>query len=956
MSLILVWRFDAANPDFQFVEKAAWLASGITYHMGVDGISLPFVILTTALMPFCIVASWKSITVRVREYMMAFLLLETLMVGTFSALDLVLFYLFFEGGLIPMFLIIGVWGGPRRVYASFKFFLYTLLGSVLMLLAIMALYWNAGTTDIPTLMHTAVPRNLQKWAWLAFFASFAVKMPMWPVHTWLPDAHVEAPTAGSVILAAILLKMGGYGFLRFSLPMFPLASHDFAPLIFTLSVIAIVYTSLVALMQEDMKKLIAYSSVAHMGFVTMGIFAGTMQGVAGGVFQMISHGIVSGALFLCVGIVYDRMHTREIAAYGGLVNRMPLYALVFMVFTMANVGLPGTSGFVGEFMTLLGTFKVSIPTAFFATFGVILSAGYALWLYRKVVFGPLTKPSLASIKDLTFREGLTLFPLVALTILFGVYPKPVLDMSAASVQQLVNNYNAAMTAVKAAALDASNGHAHHELPDCRLSVAAGAAGAGARRRRHGAADARGLSRRGGDARGHDAVDPAPGRHRRSGADAAGRQARHLRRQLHRRRLCPLPEGPGPDRLGGDADPVDGIPVQSVAAASSNMRSWSLLSTLGMMVLISAGDLIMLYLGLELMSLALYVVAASNRDNAKSTEAGLKYFVLGALSSGMLLYGASLIYGFTGTVGFAGIAAAAKAGNTGIVFGLVFLLAGLCFKVSAVPFHMWTPDVYEGAPTPVTAFFASAPKVAALAVFTRVALTAFPGHRAAMAADHRVRRDRLDGARLVCRDRAEEHQATDGLFLDRPYGLCAGRPCRRHRRGRAGRADLYRDLCGDDARLLRHHPGHEAQRPGVEEIKRFRGPVAHQSAARLLLRDAAVLACRHSAARRLLRQMVRVRRRDQGRSVHARRGRRALQRRGRVLLSLHHQGDVFRRAGRQARSDARRIAHGAGGRGLFNIFFFVYPGPLVSVRPRRIVLGRMIPKSGAVFGEDHVQPT
>jgi NADH-quinone oxidoreductase subunit M len=452
VSLLLVWRFDPSVTDFQFVEKTSWLASGITYHMGVDGISLPFVILTTALMPFCIIASWKSVTMRVREYMMAFLILEALMIGTFSALDLVLFYLFFEGGLIPMFLIIGVWGGPRRVYASFKFFLYTLLGSVLMLLAIMALYWNAGTTDIPTLMHTAVPRSLQTWAWLAFFASFAVKMPMWPVHTWLPDAHVEAPTAGSVILAAILLKMGGYGFLRFSLPMFPLASHDFAPLIYSLSVIAIIYTSLVALMQEDIKKLIAYSSVAHMGFVTMGIFAGTIQGVAGGVFQMISHGIVSGALFLCVGVVYDRMHTREIAAYGGLVNRMPLYALVFMVFTMANVGLPGTSGFVGEFMTLLGTFRVSIPTAFFATLGVILSACYALWLYRKVVFGALVKPSLMSIKDLTPRECLTLFPLVALTIFFGVYPKPVLDMSAASVQQLVNNYASAVTAVKAVAL------------------------------------------------------------------------------------------------------------------------------------------------------------------------------------------------------------------------------------------------------------------------------------------------------------------------------------------------------------------------------------------------------------------------------------------------------------------------------------------------------------------------
>ena len=452
VSLILVWRFDPAQTDFQFVEKTSWLATGTTYHMGVDGISLPFVILTTALMPLCIIASWKAITSRVREYMMAFLILEALMVGTFCALDLVLFYLFFEGGLIPMFLIIGVWGGPRRVYASFKFFLYTFLGSVLMLLAIMALYWNGNTTDIPTLMHTTVPRSLQTWAWLAFFASFAVKMPMWPVHTWLPDAHVEAPTAGSVILAAILLKMGGYGFLRFSLPMFPLASHDFTPLIYSLSVIAIIYTSLVALMQEDMKKLIAYSSVAHMGFVTMGIFAGTMQGVAGGVFQMISHGIVSGALFLCVGIVYDRMHTREIAAYGGLVNRMPLYAMVFMVFTLANVGLPGTSGFIGEFMTLIGTFNVSVPTVVFATTGVILSAAYALWLYRKIVFGALVKPSLATMKDMTFRECLTLFPLVALTLLFGVYPKPVLDMSAASVQQLVNNYATAVTAVKAAAL------------------------------------------------------------------------------------------------------------------------------------------------------------------------------------------------------------------------------------------------------------------------------------------------------------------------------------------------------------------------------------------------------------------------------------------------------------------------------------------------------------------------
>jgi NADH-quinone oxidoreductase subunit M len=444
--LLLASRFDAASAEFQFVEKKPWLAGTITYHMGVDGISLPFVILTAALMPLCILASWRVIETRVKEYMVAFLVLQTLMIGTFCALDLVLFYLFFEGGLIPMFLIIGVWGGPRRVYASFKFFLYTLLGSVLMLLAIIAMYDQAGTTDIAALLRHGFPPTLQKWAWLAFFASFAVKMPMWPVHTWLPDAHVEAPTAGSVILAAILLKMGGYGFLRFSLPMFPAASVDFAPLVFALSVVAIVYTSLVALAQEDMKKLIAYSSVAHMGFVTMGIFAATTQGIAGGIFQMISHGIVSGALFLCVGVVYDRMHTREIAAYGGLVNRMPLYAAAFMVFTLANVGLPGTSGFIGEFLTLLGTFKINTSVAIFATLGVILSAAYALWLYRKVIFGRLEKPSLAAIRDLGPREIVILVPLVALTILFGVWPKPVLDMSAASVTALIDNYHHALAA------------------------------------------------------------------------------------------------------------------------------------------------------------------------------------------------------------------------------------------------------------------------------------------------------------------------------------------------------------------------------------------------------------------------------------------------------------------------------------------------------------------------------
>ena len=441
---LLIWvNFDKANPGFQFIEERAWLGP-IKYKLGVDGISMLFVILTTFLMPLCILASWESVETRVKEYMIAFLVLETLMIGVFVALDMMLFYLFFEAGLIPMFIIIGVWGGKRRIYASFKFFLYTLLGSVLMLLAMMAMWWHAGTTDITVLLETNFPAKMQWWLWLAFFASFAVKMPMWPVHTWLPDAHVEAPTAGSVILAGILLKMGGYGFLRFSMPMFPIASADLAPLVFALSVIAIVYTSLVALVQEDMKKLIAYSSVAHMGFVTMGIFTFTRQGVDGAIFQMLSHGLVSAALFLCVGVVYDRLHTREISAYGGLAERMPIYATVFMVFTMANVGLPGTSGFVGEFLTLIGAFRANTWVAFFATSGVILSAAYALYLYRRVVFGALEKPSLKALADMNAREIFVLAPLVILTILFGFYPAPILDVTAASVQKLVTNYETAV--------------------------------------------------------------------------------------------------------------------------------------------------------------------------------------------------------------------------------------------------------------------------------------------------------------------------------------------------------------------------------------------------------------------------------------------------------------------------------------------------------------------------------
>ena len=443
LSVVLVAQFNPKDNGFQFVEEIPWFA-GLYYRMGVDGISVLFVLLTAFLMPICIVASWKSIEKRVLEYLIAFLILETLVIGVFCALDLVLFYIFFEFGLVPMFLIIGIWGGQRRVYAAFKFFLYTLLGSVLMLAAILFMIGSAHTSSIPELMTYHFSPAVQTWLWLAFFASFAVKMPMWPVHTWLPDAHVEAPTAGSVILAGILLKLGGYGFMRFSLPMFPDASHHFAPLVFGLSVVAIVYTSLVAFRQVDIKKLIAYSSVAHMGFVTMGIFSGTVTGEQGALYQMLSHGVISGALFLCVGVVYDRMHTREIAFYGGLVNRMPWYAATFMLFTMGNVGLPGTSGFVGEILTMTGTYGVSTWTFFIAATGVILSAVYALNLYRAVIFGTITNPKLEAITDLDWREVAIFAPLVAGTLALGVYPGAVFNLTQASIDHLVSAYHLAI--------------------------------------------------------------------------------------------------------------------------------------------------------------------------------------------------------------------------------------------------------------------------------------------------------------------------------------------------------------------------------------------------------------------------------------------------------------------------------------------------------------------------------
>ena len=440
LALFLWYSFDKNTADFQFIEEANWINRFIRFKFGIDGISILFIVLTAFITPICIISCISSIKKRLKEFLIAILVLETFMIGVFCSLDLVIFYLFFEAGLIPMFLIIGMWGGPKRVYAAFKFFLFTLLGSVLMLVAIISIYWITGTTDVVQIYEIKIPVEFQYLLWLAFFSSFAVKMPMWPVHTWLPDAHVEAPTAGSVILAAILLKMAGYGFLRFSIGMFPIASEYFIPLIYTLSIIAIIYTSLVALMQEDMKKLIAYSSVAHMGFVTLGIFTFTKQGIEGSIFQMLSHGIISAALFLCVGVLYDRVHSRLINSYGGIVNILPKYAFVFAIFMLGSLGLPGTSGFIGEILVLLGAFQKSFLAAILASIGIILGAAYMLWLYKRVVFGKLEKKELLELKDLNYSETVILFSLAILTLVFGFYPNLILDTIHVSVDNLISDY------------------------------------------------------------------------------------------------------------------------------------------------------------------------------------------------------------------------------------------------------------------------------------------------------------------------------------------------------------------------------------------------------------------------------------------------------------------------------------------------------------------------------------
>jgi len=440
LSLFLWFSFDVSSEKFQFVEESNWISGLIKFKLGIDGISILFIVLTAFIIPICIISCINSVKNRVKEFLIAILILETFMIGVFCSLDLVIFYLFFEAGLIPMFLIIGVWGGPKRVYSAFKFFLYTLLGSVLMLVAIISIYWITGTTDITQIYEIKIPKEFQYLLWLAFFSSFAVKMPMWPVHTWLPDAHVEAPTAGSVILAAILLKMAGYGFLRFSIPLFPVASEYFIPLIYLLSIIAIIYTSLVALMQDDMKKLIAYSSVAHMGYVTLGIFTFNQQGIEGSIYQMISHGLISAALFLCVGVVYDRLHSRMISSYGGVVNHLPKYSFIFIIFILGGLGLPGTSGFIGEFLVLVGVFQKNYLVALLASIGVILGAAYMLWMAKRVIFGQVNNPKISSLKDLNFAEGSILSILAICVIFFGFYPEPLINTMSVSVNNLINNY------------------------------------------------------------------------------------------------------------------------------------------------------------------------------------------------------------------------------------------------------------------------------------------------------------------------------------------------------------------------------------------------------------------------------------------------------------------------------------------------------------------------------------
>ncbi len=825
---------------------------------------------------------------RVREYMIAFLVLETMMVGAFAATDFLVFYMFFEGLLIPMYIIIGVWGGPRRVYASFKFFLYTLAGSVLMLLALLAMWFQAGTTDIATLMHTPFSNTMQTWLFVAFLASFAVKVPMWPVHTWLPDAHVEAPTAGSVILAGVLLKMGGYGFLRFSVPMLPHASQQFAPLMFALGVIAVIYTSLVAIAQTDMKKLIAYSSVAHMGLVVIGTFTFNIQGIEGAMLQMLSHGIVSAALFLCVGVVYDRMHTREIARYGGLGDRMPGYALDLPVLHHGQHGPARHVRLRRRVHGAGGRLQGQLLGVAARQHGMILGAAYALWLYRRIIFGAITRDDLRSILDLSPREVAIFAPLVVLTLWMGVYPSSFTQFFDASVRRHGGPAPVALMAPTTSwpGLDAmTDQNWTLALPEIVLACCAMAIlvfGV--------------LWKRG---------NPS------LACSMLGLGALMLAAVL----AMSAPLGVGYSGLFS----VDrfavftkllilaGAGLSLVLAIDYNVQTGIdrfefpvliLLCTVGMMTMASAANLMSLYIGLELQSLSIYVMAAFNRDDVRSSEAGLKYFVLGALASGLLLYGISLTYGFSGSMDFAQIRTAftGESPAAGLVVGVVFIVAGLAFKISAVPFHMWTPDVYEGAPTAVTAFMSTAPKVAAIALLLRSLEVPF-GHLGpewqqlvvlVSIASMLLGSLAAIGQTSIKRLMAYSSIGHMGYAL---IGLATNTPGRH-----PGRADLHGHLRVHVGGRVRLRHRHAPARAAAGQDRRPVGPGPDRPDAGAGLRGVHVLHGRHPAVQRLLRQAVRVLRGGAGGLLDARGHRRAdLGRRG-VLLPADRQGDVFRRRG------------------------------------------------------------
>ena len=711
IAVVIFIQFNTSSIGFQFVEN--YRLSSITYHVGVDGLSMLLMLLTAILMPIVMLAQWRYVHIRINSYISYFLVLETFIMGSFCALDTILFYVFFEGVLIPMFLIIGIWGGSQRVYAATKFFLYTLLGSVLMLMVLIIMYTITKTTSIPELMVYDFDQQWQLWLWLGLLASFAVKMPMWPVHTWLPDAHVEAPTAGSVILAGVLLKMGGYGFFRFSLSMLPQASIAFTPLMLTLSIIAVIYTSLIAFVQQDMKKLVAYSSIAHMAYVTFGAFSGSLQGLQGAFFQMISHGLISAGLFLCIGVLYDRCHTRDIAAYGGIAKIMPLYATMFLILIFGAIGLPGTMGFVGEILVMISAVNVNGIMAILMVTGIVLSAAYSLYLYRRVMFGKVEVAALKKLKDLTPLETLTLLPLVILIIALGIYPQPLLTVAEPALVSILKRYSPQLTTAQELFLT-MNKISEYALifPELLIILAALYIllwGTFFKEQRHVKAMNISIVIILVTACGCTFLNNSGGLYKIFSEQLVINDFT----QIFKRFI-----------LMGTAA-ILFMSHNYFEAEYIHKYEYgvlALLATVGMMITVSAHDLMALIMGLELLSLSLYIMIACHRDNALSSEAALKYFILSSLATALILYGCSFIYGYCGSTSFSDISTVLHATNTwalGLKSGVLLMLVGIAFKISLAPFHMWTPDVYQGSPTPTTIFIGAITKVASIAVIVRL---------------------------------------------------------------------------------------------------------------------------------------------------------------------------------------------------------------------------------------------